>query len=88
MGRNSGYLALMAGIAGGAEVVVIPEREFTPEEIAQQLGHAYSSDRENDLNDAAAAAADALHELTKLLLSNVRCAGATRTRAAGGAKEH
>lgn len=41
MGRNSGYLALMAGIGGGAEVVVIPERELTPEEIAQQLGHAY-----------------------------------------------
>jgi 6-phosphofructokinase 1 len=41
MGRNSGYLALMAGIAGGAEVVVIPELEFTPEQVAQELGRAY-----------------------------------------------
>jgi 6-phosphofructokinase 1 len=41
MGRNSGYLALMAGIAGGAEVVVIPEIELTPEQIAQDLGRAY-----------------------------------------------
>ena len=31
MGRKCGYLALMAGIAGGAEVVVIPEIETTPE---------------------------------------------------------
>ncbi len=30
MGRNCGYVALMAGIAGGAEVVVIPEREIPP----------------------------------------------------------
>jgi hypothetical protein len=60
----------------------------TLEIAAQQVGHAYSSDRENDLNDAAAAAADALHELTKLLLSDVRRIGATKTRAAGGRKEH
>jgi len=41
MGRRCGYLALMAGIAGGAEVVVIPEIETTPEQIAQELGRAY-----------------------------------------------
>ena len=34
MGRNCGYLALMAGIAGGAEAVVIPEAEVEPEVIA------------------------------------------------------
>jgi len=37
MGRNCGYLALMAGIAGGAEVTVIPEFETSPEEIAGEL---------------------------------------------------
>jgi 6-phosphofructokinase 1 len=41
MGRNSGYLALMAGIAGGAEVVVIPEIETTPEQVARELRAAY-----------------------------------------------
>lgn len=41
MGRNCGYLALMAGIAGGAEVVVIPETETTPEQVAQELRSAY-----------------------------------------------
>lgn len=41
MGRKCGYLALMAGIAGGAEVVVIPEIEMTPEQVVAELGRAY-----------------------------------------------
>ena len=41
MGRNCGYLALVAGITGGAEVVVIPEVDTHPEEIAKELRAAY-----------------------------------------------
>ncbi len=41
MGRDCGYLALMAGIAGGAEHVVIPEVETDPEHIADVLTNAY-----------------------------------------------
>jgi 6-phosphofructokinase 1 len=41
MGRECGYLALAAGLAGGAEVVVIPEIETPPEEVAQRLRAAY-----------------------------------------------
>jgi 6-phosphofructokinase 1 len=41
MGRECGYLALMAGIAGGAEIVVIPEIETTPEQVAEELRAAY-----------------------------------------------
>jgi 6-phosphofructokinase 1 len=41
MGRQSGHLALVAGIAGGAEVIVIPEVETDPETIALQLRQAY-----------------------------------------------
>lgn len=41
MGRDSGYLALMAGIAGGAEAIVIPEAETEPEQIAEELRSAY-----------------------------------------------
>jgi 6-phosphofructokinase 1 len=37
MGRDCGYLALMAGIAGGAEAIVIPEMETSPEALAQEL---------------------------------------------------
>jgi 6-phosphofructokinase 1 len=41
MGRGSGYLALMTGIAGGAEVFVIPEFETTPEQVVADLAAAY-----------------------------------------------
>lgn len=41
MGRDCGYLALMAGIAGGAEAVVIPEAEIPPEEVAETITRAY-----------------------------------------------
>jgi 6-phosphofructokinase 1 len=42
MGRNCGYLALMAGIAGGAEAVVLPEAEIDPDLLATQLHGAYA----------------------------------------------
>ncbi|MHB8616541.1 MAG: ATP-dependent 6-phosphofructokinase [Candidatus Acidiferrales bacterium] len=41
MGRDCGYLALMAGIAGGAEAVVLPEVETDPEELSSCLRSAY-----------------------------------------------
>lgn len=41
MGRDCGYLALMAGIAGGAEAICIPEIESSPDEVAAILGDAY-----------------------------------------------
>jgi 6-phosphofructokinase 1 len=41
MGRDCGYLTLMAGIAGGAEAVVIPEFETDPETVAAELRAAY-----------------------------------------------
>jgi 6-phosphofructokinase 1 len=41
MGRNCGYLALIAAITGGAEVVIIPEVEMHPEQVAKELRAAY-----------------------------------------------
>lgn len=41
MGRSCGYLALMAAIAGGAEVVVLPEIDSAPDEIAAEIRDAY-----------------------------------------------
>jgi len=41
MGRKCGYLALMAGIAGGADAVVVPEAEIDPEAVADDLEGAY-----------------------------------------------
>jgi 6-phosphofructokinase 1 len=41
MGRNCGYLALMGGILGGAELVITPERDISEDEIATALENAY-----------------------------------------------
>jgi 6-phosphofructokinase 1 len=35
MGRHSGWIAVMAGIAGGADAIVIPEFPLTVEEVAE-----------------------------------------------------
>ena len=49
MGRNCGYLALMVGIAGGAEAVVIPEVETDPEVLAAELRSAYQRGKSHAL---------------------------------------
>ena len=49
MGRDCGYLALMSGIAGGAEVVVIPEVETDPDAIAAELRSAYERGKSHAL---------------------------------------
>lgn len=41
MGRNSGYLAVMAGIICGAEIVLIPENPVDQQEIAAAVEDAY-----------------------------------------------
>lgn len=41
MGRDCGYLAMMAGLAGGAEVISTPEYEVPASEIAARLLAAY-----------------------------------------------
>jgi 6-phosphofructokinase 1 len=41
MGRGCGYLAVMAGIACGAEMVLIPEVPVTVEEVAKAVEDAY-----------------------------------------------
>jgi len=41
MGRNCGYLALISGIAGGAECIVLPETPADPESVACDLRSAY-----------------------------------------------
>jgi 6-phosphofructokinase 1 len=41
MGRDCGYLALMSGIAGGAECIVLPEVDTDPHTLACELRAAY-----------------------------------------------
>jgi phosphofructokinase-like protein len=37
MGRNTGWIAVFAGIAGGADAILIPELELTVEEVADAI---------------------------------------------------
>src|SRR3984957_43470 len=46
MGRNCGYLALMAGLAGGAETVVIPEVKVDPADVMARLKDAFERGKE------------------------------------------
>lgn len=49
MGRDCGYLALMSGIAGGAEYIAIPEVPFEPEDIAKHLHSAYERGKKHSI---------------------------------------
>jgi len=48
MGRHAGWIAVHAGMAGGADVILIPERPFDVEQVAQHVrrrhadGHTFS----------------------------------------------
>ncbi len=37
MGRDAGFIALHAGLSGGADVILIPEIPFSPQAIAEQV---------------------------------------------------
>ncbi len=37
MGRNAGWIALHAGLAGGADVILVPERPFDLDEVAERV---------------------------------------------------
>jgi 6-phosphofructokinase 1 len=39
MGRYTGWIALEAGLAGGADIILIPEKPFTIEEICKYIKH-------------------------------------------------
>jgi 6-phosphofructokinase 1 len=42
MGRRCGYLALMSGVIGGAEMILIPEVETPLDEVIETVGQAYA----------------------------------------------
>ena len=41
MGRNAGWIAVMSGIAGGADMILIPEIRFTMDEVCRDLKARY-----------------------------------------------
>ena len=42
MGRSSGWLALVAGISGGAEYILVPEEEYDLEKLCDDMKDAYA----------------------------------------------
>lgn len=63
MGRDCGYLALMVGIAGGAEAILVPEFETDPKAVAKELQAAYERGKPHAL---VVVAEGAQHNATEL----------------------
>lgn len=67
MGRNCGYLALMSGILGGAEIVVTPEHPVSLEQIAQALDDAYTRGKSHAIAVVAEGTPYKLHQVAEYL---------------------
>jgi len=67
MGRECGYLAVMAGIIGGAETVLIPEVETTMEEIANSVEDAYKRGKTHAIIIVAEGAKIKIQDLARYL---------------------
>ena len=46
MGRQSGWIAVHAGLAGGAEAILVPEKEYDLDELARRLVTRHQSGRD------------------------------------------
>src|SRR3954468_17987689 len=75
MGRNCGYIALMSGIAGGAEVIALPEHELKPAEVAERLRAAYQRGKTHALAVIAEGAQCGVHELMEYYGANRKSIG-------------
>lgn len=67
MGRNCGYLAVMAGLIGGAEMVLIPEQETTVDEVARTVEAAYTRGKTHAIIVVAEGASIKVQELAEQL---------------------
>ena len=67
MGRDSGYLALMSAIAGGAEAALIPEFEARPEELVRSLEKAYEQGKSHFIVVAAEGASISAEDLREYI---------------------
>ena len=47
MGRDSGYIALMGGLSGGAEVILIPEVEYDLDQVAEEIYTGYKRGKQH-----------------------------------------
>jgi 6-phosphofructokinase 1 len=70
MGRNCGYLALMSGILGGSEIVLIPERDLELDEVAARLEDAYLRGKNHAIAVIAEGAKYKINEVAEFLKSH------------------
>jgi 6-phosphofructokinase 1 len=71
MGRHSGYLAMMSGLAGGAEEILVPESPTNLEDLAQSLARARGKGKTSSIvvvaeGDDAGRAIDIAKEVSRL----------------------
>src|ERR671933_2001423 len=67
MGSDSGYLALMSTIAGGAEAALVPEFETEPEDLVRLLEEAYELGKSHFIIVAAEGAGLSAEELQEYI---------------------
>jgi ATP-dependent phosphofructokinase / diphosphate-dependent phosphofructokinase len=74
MGRDAGHIALASGIAGGADIILIPEIPYTIEAIAAQIAKV----REQGRNFALVVVAEAVRDRTGQPVQSVQSGGGVR----------
>ena len=67
MGRNCGYIALISGIIGGAEMICIPEKPFELDDVLNTVEKAYINGKTNCLIVVAEGAKYASREIKAML---------------------
>ena len=75
MGRNCGYLALMAGLAGGADTIIIPELETNPEQLVQDVRASYERGKAHALIVVAEGAQSNAQPLASYFAENEKLPG-------------
>jgi len=66
MGRKSGYIALMGGLAGGAEIVLVPEVEVSLAQVAQEVSAGYRKGKHHSIVVVAEGVTDRLGSTHKI----------------------
>ena len=75
MGRNNGFLALAAGLAGGAESILVPEMEYDLDEVCERVLHGIRRQKAHSIIVVAEGAGDVFYineEIKKRLKADIR----------------
>lgn len=69
MGRNCGYLAVLAGITAGAEMVLVPEIAVNVDELIKAVGEAYQRGKTHCIIVVAEGVTPKTEEISKLIIN-------------------